>query len=51
MSSPKRAGIEERYALEWLEQQAVAGLLEVEDLEAGAADARATGSRPITRAC
>jgi 2-polyprenyl-3-methyl-5-hydroxy-6-metoxy-1,4-benzoquinol methylase len=33
-----RAGIDARYAREWLEQQAVAGLLDVED---GAADAEA----------
>jgi 2-polyprenyl-3-methyl-5-hydroxy-6-metoxy-1,4-benzoquinol methylase len=33
------AGIDERYAREWLEQQAVAGFLEVEDAEAPA-DAR-----------
>jgi 2-polyprenyl-3-methyl-5-hydroxy-6-metoxy-1,4-benzoquinol methylase len=33
------AGIDERYAREWLEQQAVAGFLEVEDADA-AADAR-----------
>jgi 2-polyprenyl-3-methyl-5-hydroxy-6-metoxy-1,4-benzoquinol methylase len=35
-----RAGIAERYAGEWLEQQAVAGLLDVEDAAAGAADRR-----------
>jgi len=35
-----RAGIAERYAREWLEQQAVAGLLDVEDAAAGAADRR-----------
>src|SRR5262245_19410231 len=33
------AGIDERYAREWLEQQAVAGFVEVEDAEAPA-DAR-----------
>ena len=33
------AGIDERYAREWLEQQAVAGFLEVDDADA-AADAR-----------
>lgn len=31
-----RAGIDERYATEWLEQQSVAGILEVEDPAAGA---------------
>jgi winged helix-turn-helix protein len=35
-----RAGIGERYAREWLEQQAVAGLLEAEDAEAEAAKRR-----------
>ncbi len=35
----KRAGIDERYAREWLEQQAVTGILEVED-PAAAPDAR-----------
>jgi 2-polyprenyl-3-methyl-5-hydroxy-6-metoxy-1,4-benzoquinol methylase len=34
------AGIAERYAREWLEEQAVAGFLEVEDAEAVAADRR-----------
>jgi len=34
-----RAGIDERYAREWLEQQAVTGLLDVDDA-AGAADRR-----------
>jgi 2-polyprenyl-3-methyl-5-hydroxy-6-metoxy-1,4-benzoquinol methylase len=38
----RRAGIAERYAREWLEQQAVAGLLDVEDAAAGAADRRYT---------
>lgn len=37
-----RAGIAERYAREWLEQQAVAGLLEVDDVAAVAADRRYT---------
>jgi 2-polyprenyl-3-methyl-5-hydroxy-6-metoxy-1,4-benzoquinol methylase len=36
----ERAGIAERYAREWLEQQAVAGLLEAEDAEAEAAKRR-----------
>jgi SAM-dependent methyltransferase len=36
----ERAGIDERYAREWLEQQAVAGLLDVEGV-AGDQDARA----------
>ncbi len=35
----ERAGIDARYAREWLEQQAVAGLLEAE-VQAGGADAR-----------
>jgi hypothetical protein len=35
-----RAGIAERYAREWLEQQAVAGLLEAEDAEVEAAKRR-----------
>jgi 2-polyprenyl-3-methyl-5-hydroxy-6-metoxy-1,4-benzoquinol methylase len=34
----ERAGIAERYAREWLEQQAVAGLLDVEDVTADAAE-------------
>ena len=34
------AGIDERYAREWLEQQAVAGILEVDDPSADAADRR-----------
>ena len=37
-----RAGIHERYAREWLEQQAVAGVVEVEDAAAGAGDRRFT---------
>ncbi|MGH2948381.1 MAG: methyltransferase domain-containing protein [Solirubrobacteraceae bacterium] len=36
----KRAGIDPRYAREWLEQQAVAGLLEVDDPSAGAEERR-----------
>ncbi|MGH2714087.1 MAG: class I SAM-dependent methyltransferase [Thermoleophilaceae bacterium] len=36
----ERAGIDERYAREWLEQQAVAGLLEVDDAQADAAARR-----------
>jgi 2-polyprenyl-3-methyl-5-hydroxy-6-metoxy-1,4-benzoquinol methylase len=36
----ERAGIAPRYAREWLEQQAVAGLLDVEHPEAGAAGRR-----------
>ncbi len=35
-----RAGIAERYAREWLEQQAVAGFLEIDDPSADAADRR-----------
>ena len=35
-----RAGIAERYAREWLEQQAVAGFLEVDDIGAEAGDRR-----------
>lgn len=35
-----RAGIDERYAREWLEQQAATGILEVDDVEAVAADRR-----------
>jgi ubiquinone/menaquinone biosynthesis C-methylase UbiE len=35
-----RAGIDARYAREWLEQQAAAGILDVDDLEAGADDRR-----------
>jgi SAM-dependent methyltransferase len=34
------AGIDQRYAREWLEQQAVAGILEVDDAEAAAAERR-----------
>jgi SAM-dependent methyltransferase len=34
------AGIDERYAREWLEQQAVAGILEVDDADADAAERR-----------
>jgi SAM-dependent methyltransferase len=36
----ERGGIAERYAREWLEQQAVAGLVEVEDAEADAHERR-----------
>ena len=36
------AGIAERYALEWLEQQAVAGVVEVEDAAASASERRFT---------
>jgi hypothetical protein len=39
----ERAGIAERYAQEWLEQQAVAGLVEVEDAPAGAHERHYTG--------
>ncbi|MEP6808149.1 MAG: class I SAM-dependent methyltransferase, partial [Chloroflexota bacterium] len=35
-----RAGIDERYAREWLEQQAATGILQVDDLAAGPADRR-----------
>jgi 2-polyprenyl-3-methyl-5-hydroxy-6-metoxy-1,4-benzoquinol methylase len=35
-------GTDERYAREWLEQQAVAGLLEVDDVEAAAGERRYT---------
>jgi len=35
-----RAGIDPRYALEWLEQQAVTGILEVDDVSAAANDRR-----------
>ncbi|HEY7131680.1 MAG TPA: class I SAM-dependent methyltransferase [Candidatus Limnocylindrales bacterium] len=35
-----RAGIAERYAREWLEQQAVTGLLDVDDVTAGASSRR-----------
>lgn len=37
-----RAGITERYAREWLEQQAVSGLLDVDDAYAAASDRRYT---------
>src|SRR5919109_3855137 len=36
----QRAGIAPRYAHEWLEQQAVAGLLEVDDVAAAAEERR-----------
>ena len=36
----ERAGIDPRYAREWLEQQAAAGFLEVEGIDAGADDRR-----------
>src|SRR6478609_2848083 len=35
-----RAGIDPRYALEWLEQQAVTGILDVDDASAAADDRR-----------
>ena len=35
-----RGGIDQRYAREWLEQQAATGLLEVDDVSAGAEDRR-----------
>jgi len=38
----ERAGIDARYALEWLEQQATAGVLDVDDVTAPAADRRFT---------
>src|ERR1700693_4720554 len=37
-----RAGIDRRYALEWLEQQAVTGFLEVDDFLAAAAGRRSS---------
>jgi 2-polyprenyl-3-methyl-5-hydroxy-6-metoxy-1,4-benzoquinol methylase len=37
-----RAGVAERYAREWLEQQATAGFLDVDDVAAAAADRRYT---------
>jgi SAM-dependent methyltransferase len=37
-----RAGVDERYALEWLEQQATAGVLDVDDVAVPAADRRFT---------
>src|SRR6266508_6322028 len=37
-----RAGIAERYALEWLEQQTVAGVLEVDDVTSPAGERRFT---------
>jgi hypothetical protein len=43
-----RAGIDPRYALEWLEQQAVTGFLEVDDVSA-AVDERRYGCRMPTR--
>jgi SAM-dependent methyltransferase len=36
----EQAGVDERYAREWLEQQAVAGVLAVDDSAAGAAERR-----------
>ena len=36
----RRAGIDERYAREWLEQQAATGILEVDDVGAAAGDRR-----------
>jgi Methyltransferase domain len=36
----KRAGVAERYAREWLEQQAVAGFVAVDDVEAAASERR-----------
>ena len=36
----RRAGIDERYAREWLEQQAVAGFVEVDDVAAAASERR-----------
>lgn len=35
-----RSGIDERYAREWLEQQAATGILEVDDIDAAAGDRR-----------
>jgi winged helix-turn-helix protein len=46
----ERAGIAERYAREWLEQQAGAGLLAVDDAGAPPTPV-ATRSTPSTRAC
>jgi 2-polyprenyl-3-methyl-5-hydroxy-6-metoxy-1,4-benzoquinol methylase len=36
----RRAGIDERYAREWLEQQAATGILDVDDVDAAAGDRR-----------
>ena len=37
---PARAGIDERYAREWLEQQAATGILDVDDVDAAPGDRR-----------
>ena len=44
-------GTDERYAREWLEQQAVAGILEVDDAAAARRRSGATRSRPGTPRC
>ena len=42
-------GTDERYAREWLEQQAVAGIIEVDDVEAAAEERRYTLPRRSRR--
>jgi hypothetical protein len=47
----RAAGIHERYAREWLEQQAMSGILEVDDPDAGADERRYTlrrGTRSLS---
>ena len=46
-----RAGIAERYAREWLEQQAVNGFVEVDDASAAAPASAGTRCRPSTPRC
>ena len=46
-----RAGVDERYAREWLEQQAVGGLLDVDDAEQDAAARRYALPAGMTRCC
>ena len=47
-----RAGIDARYALEWLEQQAIAGVLDVDDVAAPADERRfSAAGRATPRSC
>ena len=45
------AGVHERYAREWLEQQAATGILEVDDVAAAATERRFSLPAAMTRSC
>ena len=46
-----RTGVHERYAREWLEQQAVTGLVDVDDARRGAGAAPLRAAAPGTTRC